>query len=61
MQHQCLTAGCTGRLRADGAELGVFRFSEKLAFGYELLYNWADCVTARGDTWFGWWRDTLLR
>lgn len=57
----CGTAGCTGVLSADGGEYAILRQTAKHAFGYELLYDWADKTGAGGAPWFTFWRDVLQR
>lgn len=51
-----------GRLTVDGQEYGLLRKTERLSFGLELLYHWADKLAlGRPDTWTTAWRLAILK
>ena len=60
VSYACGSEGCAGVLNVDSIEVGLLRRTEKLAFGHDLLYAWADLMTAgTGAKWWRFWRNTL--
>ena len=58
----CSQAGSAvpGRVLVDGRGYGVLRFSEGLAFGLDVFYQWAHRIDiAAPSTWTAAWRHTL--
>ncbi len=59
-EYRChSSAGCRGRLEADGVEYALLRKSRLWAVSHELLYHWGDKTSVGGAPWFGFWRDTI--
>ncbi len=52
---------CSGRLEVDGSEVCVLRKTSKTAFSYELLYSWSNHCGVSAVSWWGFWRDTLMK
>lgn len=39
-QRRCMRQDCSGMLTVDGGEYSLLRYTDKLAFSHELLYDW---------------------
>ena len=59
LSYRCTTLGCKGLLLADGQSAGLFRQTEKVAFGLCLLYFWLGEVFGGGIPFLSIWRSTL--
>lgn len=53
------TAGCPGRLVADGSEDCLLWKSSKWVFAWEVFYQWGDKVGKAGVAFFTFWNDTV--
>ena len=61
--YSCGRAGCAQpqSLSTDGVEYGLLRMTAEVAYGMELLYQWADKTGTGGIPWFTFWRDTVMK
>lgn len=57
--HSCRTPGCTGTLVADGREYFLLRYSEHLAFGLELLYQFSRKLDDTASPFSTHWKDSI--
>ena len=57
--YLCQTPGCKGKLHVGGKQQGLFRQSERVAFGLCLLYHWLRQMFMGGAPWWSLWKETL--
>ena len=60
-KYVCDSDGCTGTLEADGLEYGLFRKSNQVAFGIDLLYGLDSSLGYSFPTFYGAFKTVLNR
>ena len=62
VEYSCCTAGCSGDpISTDGIEYGLLRKTASVAYGLEVLSQWADKLSRGGSPWFTMWVDNVMK